>query len=163
MDRHVYVSVQTTGGCTLKSLAPGWWSRLTRVINNREWWQEADRSRRLTDKLESQASKLKWTSSNPSISFAFLCAYHLSTNLYRAFTKCYCVSTLNYMVYGVCILHLILSMYIKVGGFNLAKLHNFIINEMKSLAYCWLELLICLYFPMAATGTNKEGVSLWCG
>jgi len=24
-------------------------------------------------------------------------------------------------------------------------------------------LLICLHFPMAATGINKEGVSLWCG
>jgi len=23
-------------------------------------------------------------------------------------------------------------------------------------------LLICLHFPMAATGINKEGVSLWC-
>jgi len=23
-------------------------------------------------------------------------------------------------------------------------------------------LLICLHFPMAATGINKEGVPLWC-
>jgi len=23
--------------------------------------------------------------------------------------------------------------------------------------------LICLHFPMAETGINKEGVSLWCG
>jgi len=22
---------------------------------------------------------------------------------------------------------------------------------------------ICLHFPMAATGINKEGLSLWCG
>jgi len=34
---------------------------------------------------------------------------------------------------------------------------------MKSLTYSELELLICLHFPMAATGRNKEGVSLWCG
>jgi len=31
------------------------------------------------------------------------------------------------------------------------------INEMTSLTYSKLELLICLHFPMAATGINKEG------
>ena len=31
---------------------------------------------------------------------------------------------------------------------------------MTSLTYHKLELLICLYFPMAATRINKEGVSL---
>jgi len=30
-------------------------------------------------------------------------------------------------------------------------------------SYSELELLICLHFPMTATGINKEGVSLWCG
>jgi len=34
---------------------------------------------------------------------------------------------------------------------------------MTTLTYGELELLICLHFPMAATGINKEGVSLWCG
>jgi len=34
---------------------------------------------------------------------------------------------------------------------------------MTSLTYAEIELLICLHFPMAATGINKEGVSLWCG
>ena len=34
---------------------------------------------------------------------------------------------------------------------------------MTSLTYGELELLIYLYFPMAAMGINKEGVSLWCG
>jgi len=31
------------------------------------------------------------------------------------------------------------------------------INEMTSLTYSKLELLICLHFPMAATGINKGG------
>ena len=31
---------------------------------------------------------------------------------------------------------------------------------MTSLAYSYLELLICLRFPMAATGINKGGFSL---
>jgi len=31
------------------------------------------------------------------------------------------------------------------------KSHNFSINEMTSLRYGELELLICLHFPMAAT------------
>jgi len=34
---------------------------------------------------------------------------------------------------------------------------------MMSLTYSELELLIGLHFSMAATGINKEGVSLWCG
>jgi len=34
---------------------------------------------------------------------------------------------------------------------------------MTSLAYGKLELLICLNFPMAATGINKEGMSLYGG
>jgi len=34
------------------------------------------------------------------------------------------------------------------------------INEMMSLIYCKLELLICLHSPMAVTGINKKGVSL---
>jgi len=44
---------------------------------------------------------------------------------------------------------------------------------MTSLTYDKLELLICLHFPMAATGINKVGVwlaallstilALWCG
>jgi len=34
---------------------------------------------------------------------------------------------------------------------------------MSSLTYGKLELLICLHLPMAATGINKENVSLWCG
>jgi len=34
---------------------------------------------------------------------------------------------------------------------------------MTSITYSKLELLICLHFPTAATGINKEGVSLWCG
>jgi len=34
---------------------------------------------------------------------------------------------------------------------------------MTSLTYGELELLICLHFPMAATGINKEGMSLRCG
>jgi len=34
---------------------------------------------------------------------------------------------------------------------------------MTSPIYDELELLICLHFPMVATGINKEGVSLWCG
>jgi len=34
---------------------------------------------------------------------------------------------------------------------------------MTPLTYVELELLICLHFPMATTGINKEGVSLWCG
>ena len=33
-------------------------------------------------------------------------------------------------------------------------------NEMTSLAYGYLELFICLRFPMAATGINK-GASLF--
>jgi len=37
------------------------------------------------------------------------------------------------------------------------------IHEMTSLTYGKLELLICLHFPMAATGISKESVSLWCG
>jgi len=32
-----------------------------------------------------------------------------------------------------------------------------IINEMTSLTYGELQLLICLHFPMAATGIYKEG------
>jgi len=34
---------------------------------------------------------------------------------------------------------------------------------MTSLMYGKLELLICLHFPMVATGINREGMSLWCG
>jgi len=34
---------------------------------------------------------------------------------------------------------------------------------MMALTYGELELLICLHLPMAATGINKEGMSLWCG
>jgi len=34
---------------------------------------------------------------------------------------------------------------------------------MTPLTYGELELLICLHFPMAATGINKEDMSLWCG
>jgi len=34
---------------------------------------------------------------------------------------------------------------------------------MMSLTYGKLELLICLHFSMAATGINKEGVSLVTG
>jgi len=34
---------------------------------------------------------------------------------------------------------------------------------MASLTCGELELLICLHFPMVATGINKKGVSLWCG
>jgi len=34
---------------------------------------------------------------------------------------------------------------------------------MTSLSYGELELLICLHFPMAATGIYKEGVPHWCG
>jgi len=34
---------------------------------------------------------------------------------------------------------------------------------MTSLTYGEFELLICLHFPMAATGINKESASLWCG
>jgi len=33
---------------------------------------------------------------------------------------------------------------------------------MTSLTYGEFGLLIWLHFPMAATGINKEGVSLWC-
>jgi len=32
-----------------------------------------------------------------------------------------------------------------------------------SFTYGELELLICLHFPMVATGINKESMSLWCG
>jgi len=32
-----------------------------------------------------------------------------------------------------------------------------------SLTYGEIELLICVHFPMAANGINKEDVSLWCG
>jgi len=41
--------------------------------------------------------------------------------------------------------------------------HEQLVNEMMSLTYGELELLICLHFPMAATRINKEGKSLWCG
>ena len=41
------------------------------------------------------------------------------------------------------------------------------LQHLPSVMHCWhshnygeLELLICLHFPMAATGINKEGVSL---
>jgi len=34
---------------------------------------------------------------------------------------------------------------------------------MMSLMYSELEFLICLHFPMVATGINKEGLSLWYG
>jgi len=53
--------------------------------------------------------------------------------------------------------------YLKVGNTASTKSRNFshkIINEMMSLTYGELELLICLHFPMAATRINKEGVSL---
>ena len=33
-------------------------------------------------------------------------------------------------------------------------------NQMTSLAYGYIELLICLRFPMAATGINKGGLIL---
>ena len=47
----------------------------------------------------------------------------------------------------------------KVGNTALTKSLN-IFNEMMSLTYGELKLLIC--FLMAATGVNK-GMSLWCG
>jgi len=34
---------------------------------------------------------------------------------------------------------------------------------MTSLTHGKLELLICLHFPMTATGIDSEGGSLWCG
>jgi len=34
---------------------------------------------------------------------------------------------------------------------------------MNDVTHGELELLICLHFPMVATGINKQGVSLWCG
>jgi len=34
---------------------------------------------------------------------------------------------------------------------------------MTSLTYGKLESLIYLHFSTAATGINKEGMSLWCG
>jgi len=35
--------------------------------------------------------------------------------------------------------------------------------RLRQLSYGEFELLICLHFTMAATGINKEDVSLWCG
>jgi len=37
------------------------------------------------------------------------------------------------------------------------------VKELSSLTFRKLELLNCLHFPVAATGINKESVSLWCG
>jgi len=49
-------------------------------------------------------------------------------------------------------------MYIKVGSFNLAKLCNFIINEMKSLAYCYR--VVDLFIFSHGGNWNKQGGSV---